>query len=197
MLLEPFLRGELIIAVQRGSAFSRRRGAVVLMTAVIAGCVVVWDWRGWDRASVAGCWSSASRRSASWSPRLISRLQSVGQAGRGVCIFFILGSYLSAFPAPFPWLMRASTILSLFGSFLAEGASNLVSPFFKRLPVSPGLARRWREFLGFFEKPRSRGRSTSSQSCFNIPADFLKYPGEEILKTPIGLGLLQWHGSCF
>ncbi len=55
----PFLRRELITSVRRGTAFSERRDAVVLMTAVVAGCVLVWDWRGWDRDSVAGAKSFA------------------------------------------------------------------------------------------------------------------------------------------
>ena len=59
MSLGPFLRRELITSVRRGTAFSDRRDAVVLMMAVVAGCVVVWDWWGWDRASVAGAASFA------------------------------------------------------------------------------------------------------------------------------------------
>jgi len=54
MSLEPFLKRELLTSLRRGAAFSDRRGAVVLMTAVVAGWVMVWDWGGWDRASVAG-----------------------------------------------------------------------------------------------------------------------------------------------
>jgi ABC-type Na+ efflux pump permease subunit len=59
MSLGPFLRRELITSVRRGTAFSDRRSAVVLLTMVVAACVVVWDWWGWDRASVAGAASLA------------------------------------------------------------------------------------------------------------------------------------------
>ena len=58
-VLGPFLRRELITSVRRGTAWSDRRSAVVLTTAVITGCVVAWNWRGWDRASVAGAASFA------------------------------------------------------------------------------------------------------------------------------------------
>ena len=51
MSVGPFLWRELITSVRRGTAFSDRRSAVVLMTAVVAGCVVVWNRWGWDRAS--------------------------------------------------------------------------------------------------------------------------------------------------
>lgn len=59
MSLGPFLRRELITSARRGTAFSDRCSAVVLVAAVVVGCVVVWDWRGWDRASVAGATSFA------------------------------------------------------------------------------------------------------------------------------------------
>src|SRR5260370_28306864 len=59
MSLGPFLRRELIASVRRGTAFSDRRSAVVLISVVVAACVVVWDWWGWDRASVAGAASLA------------------------------------------------------------------------------------------------------------------------------------------
>src|SRR4051795_6167854 len=59
MSLGPFLRRELITSVRRGTAFSDRRNAVVLVTAVVAGCVVVWDRWGWDRISVDGATSFA------------------------------------------------------------------------------------------------------------------------------------------
>ena len=59
MSVGPFLWRELITSVRRGTAFSDRRRAVVLMTAVVAGWVVVWDRWGWDRASVAGAASFA------------------------------------------------------------------------------------------------------------------------------------------
>jgi ABC-type transport system involved in multi-copper enzyme maturation permease subunit len=59
MSLGPFLRRELVVSVRRGTAFSDRRGAVVLTAVVVAGCFVAWDWWGWDRASVAGAASFA------------------------------------------------------------------------------------------------------------------------------------------
>jgi ABC-type Na+ efflux pump permease subunit len=59
MALGPFLKRELITSVRRGTAFSDRRSAVVLVSVVAAGCVVAWDWWGWDRASVAGAASFA------------------------------------------------------------------------------------------------------------------------------------------
>jgi hypothetical protein len=54
MSLEPFLRRELLASVRRGTAFSERRGAVVVLTAVIVGCFLVWDCWGLDRSSVTG-----------------------------------------------------------------------------------------------------------------------------------------------
>lgn len=59
MSLGPFLRRELITSVRRGTAFSDRRGPLVLTALVVAGCAVAWDWWGWDRASVAGASSFA------------------------------------------------------------------------------------------------------------------------------------------
>jgi ABC-type transport system involved in multi-copper enzyme maturation permease subunit len=54
MTLGPLLRRELITSVRRAAAFQDRLGGAVLAAAVVAGCVVAWDWWGWDRASVAG-----------------------------------------------------------------------------------------------------------------------------------------------
>ncbi len=54
MSLGPFLKRTLITSVRRGTIFSERRGAVLLMAAIVAGCVLVWDWRGWDRSSSVG-----------------------------------------------------------------------------------------------------------------------------------------------
>src|SRR4051812_12082087 len=65
MSVALFLRRELITSVRRGTARSDRRDAVVLMTAVVAGCVMVWDYRGWDRASVAGA-ASFTRSTFGW-----------------------------------------------------------------------------------------------------------------------------------
>jgi ABC-type transport system involved in multi-copper enzyme maturation permease subunit len=54
MSLGPFLERELVTSVRRGSAFSDRCGTLVVAALVLAGGMLVWDWRGWDRASVAG-----------------------------------------------------------------------------------------------------------------------------------------------
>ncbi len=59
MTLGLFLRRELTTSVRRGSAFTDRWGAVLWMTAIVTGCILVWDWKGWDRASVAGAASFA------------------------------------------------------------------------------------------------------------------------------------------
>lgn len=53
MFLEPFLRRERIIAVRRGRVFTDRLGSAVLVLAVVAGCVGVWLWQGWDRGPIA------------------------------------------------------------------------------------------------------------------------------------------------
>ena len=49
-----FLKRELITSTRRGAAFSDRRHAVYLAAMLIGGCFAVWEWRGWDRGSVAG-----------------------------------------------------------------------------------------------------------------------------------------------
>ncbi|WZO98489.1 hypothetical protein EP7_000069 [Isosphaeraceae bacterium EP7] len=59
MFVLAYLRRELIASTRRGTAFSERCTPLILMTAIITACVVVWDWRGWDRSSVAGAASFA------------------------------------------------------------------------------------------------------------------------------------------
>jgi hypothetical protein len=59
MPLGPFLRRGLVVSMRRGTAFSDRRGAVVLTAVVVAGWTVGWDWWGKDRASVGGAASFA------------------------------------------------------------------------------------------------------------------------------------------
>ncbi len=54
MTLGPFLRRELVTLVRRGRAFSNRRHVVLLMAVIVAGMILLWDWRGWDRASLSG-----------------------------------------------------------------------------------------------------------------------------------------------
>jgi ABC-type transport system involved in multi-copper enzyme maturation permease subunit len=59
MWLGPFLKRELVTSVRRGAAFTDRCGALVVAALVLVGCGLTWDWRGWDRTSVAGAASFA------------------------------------------------------------------------------------------------------------------------------------------
>jgi hypothetical protein len=54
MSVGPFLRRELATSVRSSRAFADRRGSLLLVAGLVLGCLVVWDWQGWDRASVAG-----------------------------------------------------------------------------------------------------------------------------------------------
>jgi ABC-type transport system involved in multi-copper enzyme maturation permease subunit len=54
MLFGAYLRRERIASTRRGTAFYERSRHLIQMAATVAVCVVVWDWRGWDRSSVAG-----------------------------------------------------------------------------------------------------------------------------------------------
>ncbi len=54
MSIGLFLRRELIASVRGARAFADRRNAGLLMAAIVAGGFVLWDWVGWDRASVGG-----------------------------------------------------------------------------------------------------------------------------------------------
>ena len=49
-----FVRRELITSTRRGAAFAERRQAVYVAALLIGGCFGVWEWRDWDRESVAG-----------------------------------------------------------------------------------------------------------------------------------------------
>ena len=54
MQLGLFLRRALITLARRGTVFRDRMAAVIVVAAVVAGCVVFWDRLGWDRVSIAG-----------------------------------------------------------------------------------------------------------------------------------------------
>src|SRR4051812_20506206 len=54
MGLGPFLRREQLTSVRRGRAYYDRLGALVLVMAIVAGCILAWEWLGWERDSVAG-----------------------------------------------------------------------------------------------------------------------------------------------
>jgi hypothetical protein len=53
MFLGPFLRREMITSVRSARVIRDRLIAPLLVTAVVAGCVLVWDLWGWDRTSVS------------------------------------------------------------------------------------------------------------------------------------------------
>jgi ABC-type transport system involved in multi-copper enzyme maturation permease subunit len=61
MLLEPFLKRELITSVRRGEAFSERCGSLVVVALILAVWLLIWDWQGRDRTSGAGAASFALR----------------------------------------------------------------------------------------------------------------------------------------
>lgn len=54
MSIGPFLRLEYAGSIERGELFRDRLRAAVPLGLVLALALVVWDWNGWDRASVAG-----------------------------------------------------------------------------------------------------------------------------------------------
>src|SRR6516164_4922779 len=54
MFLGPFLRREMITSVRSARVIRDRLIALLLVTGVVAGCVLVWDEWGWDRTSVPG-----------------------------------------------------------------------------------------------------------------------------------------------
>jgi hypothetical protein len=54
MTQEPFLRRALVTAARRRSTFWDRTLIAALVVAMAGGVVVVWDWWGWDRASISG-----------------------------------------------------------------------------------------------------------------------------------------------
>jgi hypothetical protein len=50
----PIFTRELIVTLRNGTTRRDRLFCPVMLAAVVAGCGAVWDWWGWDRASVAG-----------------------------------------------------------------------------------------------------------------------------------------------
>ena len=73
MQLGLFLRRALITSVRRGTVFPDRVAAVIVVAAVVAGCVLFWDRLGWDRTTIAGRPGSACRPSA-WSSVILALL---------------------------------------------------------------------------------------------------------------------------
>ncbi len=54
MQLGLFLRRALITFVRRGTVFKDRVAAVIMVVAVVAGCILFWDRLGWERTTIAG-----------------------------------------------------------------------------------------------------------------------------------------------
>lgn len=54
MRVGPILRRELITSVRSSRIDSDRRAALLLAATAVGGCFGVYDWKGWDRATVAG-----------------------------------------------------------------------------------------------------------------------------------------------
>ena len=54
MLLGPIFSRELMTSARRTDSFQNRAYTAVLAAAIVGGCAGFWDWKGWDRASVAG-----------------------------------------------------------------------------------------------------------------------------------------------
>ena len=54
MQLGLFLRRALITFVRRGTLFQDRVAAVIVVVAVVGGCVLFWDRLGWERTTIAG-----------------------------------------------------------------------------------------------------------------------------------------------
>ena len=54
MQLGLFLRRALITFVRRGTVFQDRVAAVIVVVAVVGGCVLFWDRLGWERTTIAG-----------------------------------------------------------------------------------------------------------------------------------------------
>ena len=54
MTIGPFLRRELATSVRGGRAFADRRMGAILAGLILSGLLWLWDYQGWDRASVAG-----------------------------------------------------------------------------------------------------------------------------------------------
>ena len=88
MVLGPFLRREMITSVRSARVIRDRLIALLLVTAVVAGCVVVWDEWGWDRTSV---------REAAWFALVAFGLIAFAQAG--IAIGLVVGSVAPAIAA--------------------------------------------------------------------------------------------------
>ncbi len=54
MTVGPLLRREFVVAIGRGDLFRDRLRAAAVTGAVAVSCFAFWDWKGWDRVSVAG-----------------------------------------------------------------------------------------------------------------------------------------------
>ena len=54
MLFGPIFRRELMTSARRSETFANRAATAGLAAAIVGACAGVWDWLGWDRASVAG-----------------------------------------------------------------------------------------------------------------------------------------------
>ena len=59
MSIGPFLRREYVVSIERRELFRDRLRAAVLTGTAVVSCLVVWDWKRWDRTSVAGAASFA------------------------------------------------------------------------------------------------------------------------------------------
>src|SRR6516165_3225924 len=85
MFLGPFLRREMITSVRSGKVIRDRLIALLLVTGVVAGCVLVWDEWGWDRTSV---------REAAWFALVAFGLTAFAQAG--IAIGLVVGQVAPA-----------------------------------------------------------------------------------------------------
>jgi hypothetical protein len=85
MFLGPFLRRELITSVRSARVIRDRLIALLLVTGIFAGCVVVWDEWGWDRTSVPG---------AAWFALVAFGLTAFAQAG--IAIGLVVGQVAPA-----------------------------------------------------------------------------------------------------
>ena len=54
MQIGLFIRRELITWARRGTVFPERVAAVIVVVALVAGCVLFWDRLGWERTTIAG-----------------------------------------------------------------------------------------------------------------------------------------------
>src|SRR5262249_13404091 len=85
MFLGPFLRREMVTSVRSARVIRDRPIALLLVTGVVAGCVLVWDEWGWDRTSVSG---------AAWFALVAFGLTAFPQAG--IAIGLVVGQVAPA-----------------------------------------------------------------------------------------------------